>query len=337
MQGEMMMPGIFIAGTGHYVPEKVVTNNDFTKFIETSDEWITERTGIRERRFSTGEPTWYMGKEAALAALDDAEIDAADIDAIICCTISGDFAYPSLACLIQSEVGAKNAFCFDISAACSGFVYALDAASRYLATGGAKNILIVCSEMLSRTLDFTDRSTCILLGDGAGAAVVQANNSGSFSSYLAADGDGGSSLYCRNPVNKSPFITEADKPEYKKFPETGNNYMFMAGRDVYRFAVQAFPAAIEKACEKAGISVNDIDLFVPHQANIRIIKTAAERLNVPMDKMVVNLDRYGNTSSASIPICLDELNRSGKLKRGMKIAIAGFGGGLTYGAAIFEW
>lgn len=333
----MRMPGISIIGTGHYVPEKAVKNNDFKKFVDTSDEWITERTGIRERRFSSGEPTWYMAVQAASRALEMAGVDAAGVDAVIGCTISGDFAYPSLACVVQSELGAKNAFCYDLAAACSGFVYALDAAYRYLVTGGAETVLVVSSEQLSRTLDFTDRSTCILLGDGAGAAVIRRNAEGGFASYLTADGTGGTSLYCRYPKNGSPFVTEEGRKKYDTFPENGKNAMFMAGRDVYRFAVQTFPRVLEEACRRAQTVPDALDLLVPHQANLRILETASNRLGVPMDKIYVNLDRFGNTGSASIPICLDELNRAGRLRRGMKLGVAGFGGGLTCGAAVFDW
>ena len=331
------MSGIEIAGTGSYLPSLVLTNDDLSKMVDTSDEWIRERTGIRERRISKGEPAWYMGRQAAAACLENAGVGAKDVDLIIACSITADYFTPSLSCIIQSEIGADNAFCYDMNAACSGFIYAVDAAYRYLETGGAKTVLVVCSEVLSKIIDFTDRSTCVLFGDGAAAAVLKKGENKLFSSYLRAEGSSGASLLSRSIENKSPFFTEADREEYRKFGPTNGHFLAMAGREVYRFATKALAESVEKACEKAGLAVNRLDLIVPHQANIRIVKTAADRLGGDMDKMYVNLDRFGNTSCASIPICLDELNRSGKLRRGMKIAIAGFGAGLTCGAVVMEW
>lgn len=331
------MSGIHIAGTGKYIPQNVVTNDDMSHICDTSDEWIVERTGIRERRFATGEPTWYMGKQAALEALGDAGVQPGEIDAIIGCTVTPDFAFPSLACVLQSELGAKTAFCFDLNAACSGFVYALDTAYRYLATGGANNVLIVCSEVLSKIIDFSDRSTCVLLGDAAAAVVVQKDENSRYYSCLRAEGEGGGALLSRTFDNQSRFVTDRENPSYIKYPPTNGSYMYMAGRDVYRFATRVLPELLLELCKKSGLSFDDIDAIIPHQANIRIIRTASEKLGIGMEKMLVNLDRYGNTASASIPLCIDEMAKSGRLKRGMKLAVAGFGAGLTCGGALFDW
>lgn len=331
------MSGVFVAGTGKYVPSQVVTNEDLSKIVETSDEWITERTGIKQRRFSQGEPAWYMGKLAALDALNDAGVAPSDIDMIIGCSVTADYFFPSLSCIIQSEIGAENAFCFDLNAACSGFIYALDTARRYLVTGGAKTVLIVCSEVLTKITDFTDRSTCVLFGDGAGAAVVKGDPGKMFGSFLRADGFSGGALLSAAVENNSPYATDKENDAYAKFIKTKGAYLTMAGKDVYRFATRVLPESIEKACQAVGIGVDDLDLIVPHQANIRIVKTAADRLKVKMDKIYTNLDKYGNTSSASIPICLEELSRSGRLQKGMKVALSGFGAGLTYGAIVMEW
>jgi 3-oxoacyl-[acyl-carrier-protein] synthase-3 len=330
------MSGIFIAGTGMYAPQRVVTNDDLAKIVDTSDEWITERTGIKQRRFSEGEPNFYMGKHAALEAIGRAGVDPAEIDLIIGSTVTPDYYCPSLACIIQSEIGAEKAFCWDLNAACSGFIYALDVAQTYLAAGKVKTVLIVCSEVLSKITDFTDRASCVLFGDGAGAVVVKKSD-GLYASYLRSEGKSGGSLISRTPKNHSPYVTHAENEEFYKYKETKDSYLAMDGREVYRFATKALSESIVAACEKAGLSVAQLSLIVPHQANIRIIKTAAERLGVDMDKMFVNLDRYGNTSCASIPICLAELDSSGRLHRGDRIALGGFGAGLTCGAIVMEW
>lgn len=330
------MSSVNITGTGMYVPAQVVTNDDMKRFVDTSDEWIVQRTGIRERRFSTGEPNWYMGLQAAKQAVANAGVDPKEIDVIISCSISPDYFYPTIACTVQDELGADKAFCWNMEAACSGFVYALDVAHGYLTTGSAKTVLIVCSENMSKTLDFTDRTTCVLFGDGAGAAVVQKSD-GLYASCMRSDGRTGAALLARALPMESPFATDKDNPKYAKYMETKGSCMKMNGKAVYRFTAHAIPDMVTGACERAGINVEDLDLIVPHQANLRIIETAADRLHVPMEKMYVNIDRYANTSCASIPICLAELVENGRLKRGDKIALAGFGGGLTCGAAVFEW
>lgn len=328
------MSGVFIAGAGMYIPERVVTNDDMAKIVDTSDEWILQRTGIRERRFSSGEPNYYMGAAAARKALINAGVRAEDIDMIIGCTCTPDYNFPTLACIIQDELGAENAFCWDINAACSGFIYAMDAARLYLAAG-KKNILIVASEAMSKCLDFTDRSTCVLFGDGAGAVVLRPSK-GLYGSYLHSIGRLGNNIVSRAMKPAGRFATDKDNPKYAKFEENEGHYMRMMGRDVYRFAIKAMPKALLGACENAGIDISELDLIIPHQANLRIIETAVKRLGVGMDKVFVNIDRYANTSSACIPMALAELQRDGKLERGKKIGLVGFGAGLTYGAIVLE-
>jgi 3-oxoacyl-[acyl-carrier-protein] synthase-3 len=331
------MSGIFVAGTGKYVPSQVVTNDDLAKIVETSDEWISERTGIRERRFSNGEQTWYMGKMAAQDALSNANINAQDIDMIIGCTITPDYFTPSLACIIQNEIGAENAFCFDINAACSGFVYSMDIAQKYLASGAADTILVVCSEILSKITDFSDRSTCVLFGDGAGAVVLKRDDNKMFSSFLRSEGKNGEYLLSRTHKTASPYATGKNDSINEKYPLSNGCFVYMSGKDVYRFGTRVMPESLGEACKKAGISPQDLSLIIPHQANIRIVETVAKKLGIDMNKMFMNIDKYANTSCASIPICIDELWKSNKLKRGDKIALCGFGGGLTYGAIVMEW
>lgn len=330
------MSGIRVEGTGSYLPQRVVTNDEMAGMVETSDEWISKRTGIRERRFSQGEPNYVMGARAARRALENADVDPLDIGAIIGCTVTSDFYYPTLACIIQDEIGAENAFCWDLNAACSGFIYAMDIAHSYICCGKAKKVLIVCSEIMSKVMDFTDRSTCVLFGDGAAAVVVGASD-GLFASCLHSEGKNGGAILCRSLELRGPFASEADKPEYHKYDAPKDHYVRMAGSEVYRFAVKALPEMLTGACEKAGLDVGALDLIVPHQANLRIIETAADRLKVPMEKMYVNVDRFGNTSCVSIPLCLDELNRAGSLRRGERIGLVGFGAGLTCGAVAMEW
>lgn len=251
------MPGIFIAGTGMYVPPKVVTNDDMAKIVETSDEWIVQRTGIRQRHFSQGETNGSMGVKAAREALANAGVNAADLDVIIGCTVTPDFYYPSLACVVQSEIGAENAFAFDLNAACSGFIYALDAARNYLApgVGEKKSVLIVCSEEMSKVLDFSDRSACVLFGDGAAAAVVQPGEDRLFASYLRSEGKLGAAIVSRALACQGPFAEHADDPAFELYEKTAGPFIKMHGSDVYRFAVRALPEAVEKACEKAGVPV----------------------------------------------------------------------------------
>ncbi len=327
--------GINILGMGKYLPEQKLKNDDFKKFIDTNDEWIRTRTGITERPMAGWEPTWYMGKQAALAAIENAGIDPKDIGLVISCTATSDFHTPSMASVIQYETGAVNAGAFDLNAACTGFVYALDTARRFLETDESlKYVLVVANEALSRFLDFTDRSSCILFGDGAAAAVVE-RSSKLYSSVLGSDGSG-AQLLCARTLDVAPEVAvESDFED--PFPKMPQHKLLQNGKEVYKFATNALPKSFELAAEKIGITKDDIDWFVPHQANVRIIETAAKKLGVPMDKFVITLDHYGNTSSASIPLALCEAIEKGMVKKGQKLALIGFGAGLTYGGIILEY
>lgn len=331
------MSGIRIVATGRYVPAKLVRNEDFVEFLDTSDEWITQRTGMKERYISAGEPTWLMGALAAKSAMEKNSIDPLSIDLIVFTTVTPDYTTPSMACIAQGYLGASNAFCFDLNAACSGFVYALDLARRYLACGDIKRVLIISSETLSRIGDYQDRSTCVLFGDAAGACVVDASD-GIYASCAGSDGTKAGVLYNKAHYKPMcPFTDASLMPAYEEPFVPTTEHLHMDGNEVYKFAVTAFPQAIRTACERAGVAVAELDLIVPHQANVRIVKTAAKTLGYPMEKMYCNMDRYSNTSSACTPLCLDELVEAGRLKRGDKIGIVGFGGGVTYGASVFEW
>lgn len=327
--------GINIVGMGSYLPEQVLTNEDFTRFVETSDEWIRTRTGISERRVAGWEPTWYMGREAAVRAIGNAGISPEDIGLVICCTATSDFHTPSMASIIQHQTGAVNAAAFDINAACSGFVYALDTARRYLQTEeDMKYVLVIANEALSRFVDYTDRSSCILFGDGAAAVVIERSDK-LYSSALCSDGSGAGFL-CARSLDVAPEVAvESDFED--PFPKLPQHKLYQNGKEVYKFAVAALPKSFELAASKIGVTSDDIDWFVPHQANIRIIETAAKKIGVSMDRFIVTLDHYGNTSSSSIPIALCEGIEKGVVKRGQKLALIGFGAGLTYGGIILEY
>lgn len=328
--------GINILGMGSYVPGQKLTNNDFTRFIETNDEWIRTRTGIVERPMAGWEPTWYMGLKAAEKAVQRAGIDPKEIGLVISTTATADFHTPSMASIIQDKLGAANAGAFDLNAACTGFVYALDTARRFVETGDEKYVLVVANESLSRFLDFTDRGSCILFGDGAAAAVIE-KSSKLYSSALGSDGSGGK-LLCARALNVAPEVrTEAPDDFTDEFPDMPLHKLFQNGKEVYKFATSALPRSFELAAQKIGITKDDIDWFVPHQANIRIIETAAKKLGAPMEKFIVTLDHYGNTSSASIPLALNEAIEKGTIKRGQKLALIGFGAGLTFGGIILEY
>ena len=330
------MFGIEILGMGSYTPSICVTNEDMAKIVETNDEWITTRTGISSRNFTDGEPTWKMGVEAAKKAIEAAGISPEEIGLIIDATITNDFSTPSTACVIQGKIGAVNAAAFDLSAACSGFVYSVDVAKRFLQTDdNLKYVLVIANENLSRILDYTDRSSCILFGDGAAAAVIGKSDK-LYSSHLGADGTGAHFLYAKHPDVKHPFRT---KPSEMAEGEFGSDKDVLAqdGKEVYKFATKALPLAASKAIEKAGIDISTIDWFVPHQANIRIIETAAKNLGVSMDKFIVNISTHGNTSGVSIPLALSEAIESGKIKKGDRICLVGFGAGLTLGAIIMDY
>lgn len=335
-RGGDILKGIKILGTGNYLPKRVATNEDFSKIVDTSDEWITSRTGIKERRIASGEPVWYMGAKAALDALTNASLDVGEIDLILHTSVTPDFYTPSMACMVQREIGAINAVSIDVNCACSGFVYALDMAMKYLQDDNYKNILIVSSEKLSKITDYDDRGTCVLFGDAA-AACVLSSGAGLFSSHLGAKVEDADKLFARTITDENPFSADNDQQKYDNFADSNGQYIYMDGREVYKFAIKAIPAAIKGACDKAGIDVSTIDMIVPHQANVRIMETAASNLGIGIEKFYMNLERYGNTSSASVPLCLDEFIKEGGLKEGMRICVVGFGGGLTYGAAVFDY
>lgn len=323
---------INIVGTGSALPDQVVTNFDLQKLVDTSDEWIRERTGISTRRISTGDTVASLAAKACENALSLAGKKAEEVDLILVATCSMEMLLPNCACQVQSTIGAKNAVAFDLNAACAGFLFALQTAYAYLKCGFYKNALVVGSEVLSKLMDWTDRSTCILFGDGAGAVYLETDASNESENMLSfvqgADGDKGMVLQCLARDLNNPFIDGTS---------TSNPYIQMNGQEVYRFAVKQVPNSIEQALAQAGLSVEDIDLFVLHQANIRIIEAVAKRLHVDIEKFPINLDRTGNMSSATVPVLLDELNRAGKLQKGQKIVLAGFGAGLTYGACVMKW
>lgn len=316
-----------ILGTGSYLPERIVTNDELSEIVDTNDEWISTRTGIRTRRISAGEDVSELASKAAFAALEDAGISAEQVDMILLATMTGNALMPNTACLVQRIIGARHAACLDINAACSGFLYALNLANACLVSGMYKNILVVGAETLSKIIDWADRSTCVLFGDGAGAAVVTADSTKRYISETGADGTRGDALKA-GETGLGNFIVRRE--------ERLNYYMTMNGQEVFKFAVKKVPECISNVLLKAEVSLEEIDYFLLHQANVRIIASVAKRLGVDMEKMPVNLDRYGNTSAASIAILLDEIRKNGKLTEGKKIILAGFGGGLTWGAAYLE-
>lgn len=317
-----------IIGTGSCLPEAVVTNDDLSKLMDTSDEWISSRTGIRERHLVKEETTASMSVEAAKRAMENAGVTAEDLDLIILGTVSPDFVTPACACEVQAAIGAHRAVAFDINAACSGFMFALNIANAYIQAGIYETALILGAETLSKIVDWEDRSTCVLFGDGAGAAVVRADeNYGMLAFDQGSDGTKGKVLACPGRANNNPLVKT-----YQKMP-----YVHMDGQEVYKFAVTTVPASLQKTIEAAGLAPDDIDYFALHQANIRIIQSVSKRLRITEDKFPVSLDHCGNISAASVPILLDEMNRKGLLKPGMKVALSGFGGGLTWASAVIEW
>ncbi|WKZ32119.1 MAG: beta-ketoacyl-ACP synthase III [Thermodesulfobacteriota bacterium] len=319
-----------IIGTGSYVPEKVLTNRDLEGMVETSDEWISTRTGIRERRIAAGETASGMAARAAKAALKAAGLSAKDIDLVVVGTVTAEMAFPSVACLIQSELGIKSgAAAFDVSAACSGFLYALDIADRYLRSGGAGKALVIGVDKFSNLIDWKDRSTCVLFGDGAGAAVLSAEKGprGVLSCRVHSDGRHWDTLYCRASRPDSPFEDKGNEQPY----------LVMNGNETFKIAVRTMGQAIKEVMEETGLKPEDISLLIPHQANMRIINAARERLKLPEERVYTNLDRYGNTSAASIPIALDEAVRDGKIKDNDIILFVAFGGGLTWASAAVRW
>ena len=333
------MKGIKILGTGSYTPPTVVTSEDFSKFLDTSDEWIRTRTGISQRFYSTDKMNFQMAAVAAENALENSGVKAEEIDLIILSTCSTDFFYPNTACLVQNLIGAHNAAAIDINTACTGFISALDMARRYLCTGDHSKILVVASEFLTRQQDFTDRTSCFLFGDGAGAVVVEAADK-PFYSVIGAKGDMLDSLYCKiNYFSNMPLegFDDYERDIRDKLnTEEKNKYLQMDGKAVYRFAVDAMADSFARVCEKSGVKSGDIDILIPHQANIRIIQGALKSMDIDKEKVYVNLDKHGNTSSACIPTIIDDMNRTGKLHEGDKMALVGFGAGLTYGSIYME-
>lgn len=329
--------GIKIMGAGNYLPKHEISNEDIAKLIDTSDEWIRTRTGIEKRRMVDDETTTEMGVNAALVALKNANIDPMDIDVIIVSCVTPDYVTPSTACLIANHIGALNSpVCVDINCACAGFVYALDIAKNYLLNDEYKTALVVATETLTKITDFTDRATCILFGDGAGATIIQKSDN-LYASYQGSDPTGSTKLFGRAIPSSNPFMTKPFDRATDGLPETKGFALYQDGKEVYKFATRAMPNAIKGACQKAGIEPTDLDLIISHQANLRILETAAKNLKVPMDKMFVNIHKYGNASSACIPICIAEAVEEGRLKRGDKFCIVGFGGGLVFGATVMEY
>ncbi|GKX65398.1 beta-ketoacyl-ACP synthase III [Inconstantimicrobium mannanitabidum] len=318
-----------IVGAGRYLPDNIVSNDDLTKFMDTSDEWIVSRTGIQGRRISEGEDTSELATKAAFKALDKAKIKSEDVDLIIVATITPDMYTPSTACIVQKNIKAHKATAFDVSAACTGFLYALSVANAMVKTGQHKIALVIGAEVLSKVMNWKDRSTAVLFGDGAGAVIIKAEegNCGIKSIYTMSEGDKGNSLEVGAVDVVNPFVKEQLE---KKYP-----YITMQGGEVFKFATRAMIDALNKVLKDAGEQLENIKYVVPHQANLRIISYAAKKLNINIDKFYINLNKYGNTSGASIPIALAEVSE--KLEPGDKIILVGFGGGLTYGAALIEW
>lgn len=327
----MELRSVGIAGLGSYVPERVLTNADLERMVDTNNEWIVSRTGISTRHIAAdNQSTSDLAYEAAKKALDDAGMEAQELDLIIVATCTPDMLFPATACMLQDKLGVKGCAAFDLEAACSGFIYGLAVGAQFIASGIYENVLVVGAETLSRVVNWQDRNTCILFGDGAGAAVLKPVEKGGFLSFhMGADGSGGELLNVKAGGARFPASAETIAQ--------GMHYMYMSGNEVFKFAVRVMGEAAVKALEKAGITKEQVDFVVPHQANIRIVDAAMRRLDLPMEKAFVNLDKYGNMSSASIPVALDELYRENRLTKGDVLVLVGFGAGLTWGAAVVEW
>jgi 3-oxoacyl-[acyl-carrier-protein] synthase-3 len=321
------MNHVKLIGTGSYVPENIVTNFQLSERIDTSDEWIRSRTGIEERRITTGMSASEMGTQASLNAILQAGIEPADIDLIIVATMTPDHYLPSTACEIQRELQANNAVCFDINAACSGFLYAYNIATQFIQTGTYETALVIGTEVLSKLIDWEDRGTCVLFGDGAGAAIIQKSQEiGFIKMSMGSDGRLADALICKSRPIENPFVQS----------EATKDYMHMNGQEVFKFVCTTIPNNILGLLEGTGYELNDVSHFILHQANKRIIQSVAKRLNQDIEKFYTNLELYGNTSAASIPIALDEVNRQNKLKKGDLLIMSGFGGGLTWGSALIK-
>lgn len=318
-----------IIGTGSYLPHKIATNDDLANIVDTNDEWIQSRTGIRQRHLvsSEAETTTFMATEAAKRALDNSGLLPEQIDVILVATATSDFITPSTACMVQKELGAVNAAAFDINAACSGFLFALNTVDAYFQAGIYQTALLIGTETLSKIIDWSDRSTCVLFGDGAGAVVAKASEQGMMACLQGSNGAGGDVLVCKSRSNHNPYISMNTDPDY----------LYMNGQEVFKFAVKKVPECIRLLLQETGLAPEDVDYYLLHQANHRIIASISRKLNLPLTKFPSNVDRCGNTSAASIPILLDEVNKSGLLTEGDTLLLSGFGAGLTWGAALLKW
>lgn len=316
-----------IIGTGSAVPEQIVTNEDLSKIVETSDEWISSRSGIKERRVAKEETTTSLAILAGKRALENAGIASEEIEVIIVATCTPDYFFPNTACQVQEAIGAKHAVAFDLSAACSGFLFALSTVQAYIKGGIYQKALIIGAETMSKMIDWSDRSTCVLFGDGAGAAVVSAEETGVLELVQKSDGTGKGVLSCKARETRNLLNHESETKEY----------LYMEGQPIFKFAVKTVPECVEEVLKKAEVKKEEIRYYILHQANSRIIQSVAKRLKEPEEKFPMNLSLYGNTSAASIPILLDEMNRNGMLNRGDKLVLSGFGAGLTWGAVLLEW
>lgn len=325
------MPNMTIKGIGKYIPEKIYDNAYFESIVETNDEWITRRTGIKERHVSAAdEYTTDLATKASLAAIENAGISPEEIDLVMLATVTPDYFTPAGACVVQNNIGAVNAAAFDFNAACSSFVTGMVIAEQFIKCGTYKNILLVCADVLTKVTDYTDRSTCVLFGDAAGAVVLSADERGGMLAYeIGADGSG-------SMLITSLAVKESEE-EVEKRLAGRKETIYMEGQSVMKFAVKAMADSTNRVLEKAGLTYDDIKLIVPHQANYRIVESAIKRMGVKADKVILNVEKFGNTSSSCIPSALTDAITSGKIHRGDKVVIVGFGGGLTWGAAVFEY
>ena len=323
-----------ITGTGSCLPAEIITNDDLAQVVDTSDEWISTRTGIRSRRIVKGESGASMAAEAARRALENAGVSAGEIQLIIVATCTGDLQFPGTACVVQKEIQADGAVAFDLGAACSGFLFALNTAHAYIQTGVYQKALVIGTEVLSKLVDWKDRSTCVLFGDGAGAAVVEASEEGLQGFVQYSDGKKGEVLSCISRPVENLIHRKEEGTDYRT---PVSDYLTMNGQEVFRFAVKKVPECIHQLLDQTRTRADQVDWYILHQANSRIIQSVAKRMGVDEARFPMNMDRYGNTSAASIPILLDVLNREGKLARGQQIVLAGFGAGLTWGAAKLTW
>lgn len=321
-----------IIGTGSFVPEKILSNAELERMVETNDEWIVTRTGIRERRIAAEQQTTSdMATEAAKAAMLNAGVAPEEIDLIIVATVTPDMFFPSTACFVQTKIGAKNAACFDVSAACSGFLFALETARQFIASGAKKTALVIGAEKLSTIVDWSDRNTCVLFGDGAGAAIVRhkAGTKGIIHTHMGSDGRQSEILYIPGGACRTPVTAENAAQRL--------NTIKMNGKETYKHAVTAMLDAGNRVLEAGGISVGELACIIPHQANARIIEAIADRMRIPIERFLINLDRFGNTSAAAVAIALDEANRTERMKEGDYILLVVFGGGLTWAGSLIQW